>query len=275
MEPQTLTVWRQASKYSLPRIGYINKLDKARASVQACTRSMASKLGVRPLLVHLPLGEGRDFSGLVDLPSMRAFTWRREAGGRQLVEHSEEQLKTSMFHTWEAAVEARAHLVEELTEVDDLLAEQVIEHEDFEADTASVMAALRRVVLDPGSGALVTLLGSSKEGVGVQPLLDAIIDYCPGPEDRNYPELAKFGSNFCGLVFKVVHDPNKGPLCFVRVYSGELREKDSVYNVSQGGRGVALQRGQLLAAFADTYDCIETVSAGTDFVLGLTKVLSR
>jgi len=273
VEPQTLTVWRQAAKYGVPRIAYINKLDKKSASVEMTLKSIKQKLNVQPLVIQQLIGdEGKNFTGLVDLVSMRSFLWKRGDGsmGRSMETLSEEQLKTSMFHSWEQAVCAREELVETVSDYDDLLAEKCIEYESTHADVSSLQAAIRRVALDPDSPALVTLLGSSGVQVGVQPLMDAIVDYCPSPEDRNYIAVTKSGNNFCGLVFKVVHDPNKGCLCFVRVYSGAIRAKESLYNISQGT--TEKLGGRLMVAFADDYLDVDIVTAGNIAVIAGLKV---
>merc|ERR1719209_1897239 len=156
---------------------------------------------------------------------------------------TEEEVAASMHDTCQAARQAREELVGEVANFDDEMASKVIEWESYDADPHSLQQALRRITLasgtPPGEGgaprALVTLLGSALRAVGVRPLLDAVIDYLPAPDDRALPEARAFGTNFSGLVFKVTHDPNKGALCFVRVFSDELTEKQkTVYNVTRG-----------------------------------------
>ena len=199
--------------------------------------SIQKKLSVQPLLTQVALGgEGKGLYGLVDLVRMEAHKWKLKDGnwGKTFSTIGEEEMKTSMYNTWEFAKQSRENLIEALTDFDSDLAEHVIETETFEnVDKADLQAALRRVSLNPSSGALVTFLGSSYTNVGVQPLMNAIIEYCPSPIDNLNPDLKKFGNNFCGLVFKIVHHPMKGVLCFVRVYTGTVTNKDSIYNVKQ------------------------------------------
>ena len=192
-----------------------------------------------------------------------------------------EEMKTSMFNVWEDALKAREDLLENVTDYDSELAEKVIETGTFDnISEAELRAALRRIALDPGSSALVTLIGSSYTNVGVQPLMDGIIDYCPSPLDRDKSHLRKFGQNFCGLVFKILHHPMKGVLSFVRVYTGKLSSKDSVYNLNQKKTE---KFSKLYLAFADDFLEAGEAEAGNIVVIaglkltqtGDTLVLSR
>ena len=268
VEAQTVTVWRQADRYNVPRIAYINKLDKPAASVDKTVRSVKKRLSVDPLITQLALGgEGKQFFGVVDLVSLNAFKWklRDENWGKEYQLIDRDKMKTSMFNVWEEAVEARQVLIETAADHDSDLAETLIETESFENISESdLRSALRRIVLNPSSGALVTLLGSSYTNIGVQPLMDAIVKYCPAPSDRDLSHIKKFGNNFCGMVFKIVHHPMKGVLSFVRVYSGKLSSKDSVFNVNQS-RTEKFSRMYL--AFADEYLEAGEVEAGNIVVI--------
>jgi len=273
VEAQTVTVWRQAEKYGVPRIAYINKLDKPAASVAKTVKSIEKRLAVKPLVTQICLGgEGKSFYGLVDLVSMQAFKWRLkdENWGKSFSSVSSEEMKTSMFNSWEVAMKAREELIEEVTDFDSVLADYVIETESFDnVSESDLKAALRRVSLSPSSGALVTLLGSSYANVGVQPLMNAIVDYCPSPNDRGNKNIKKFGNNFSGLVFKIIHHPMKGVLCFVRVYTGRLTSKDSVYNVNHQKTE---KIGKLYLAFADDFIEAGEVDAGNIVVIAGLKL---
>ena len=186
-----------------------------------------------------------------------------------------------MFNVWEDALKAREDLIENVTDYDGELAEKVIETGTFDnISETELRAALRRIALDPGSSALVTLIGSSYTNVGVQPLMDGIIDYCPSPLDRDKSHLRKFGQNFCGLVFKILHHPMKGVLSFVRVYTGKLSSKDSVYNLNQKKTE---KFSKLYLAFADDFLEAGEAEAGNIVVIaglkltqtGDTLVISR
>ena len=251
VEAQTMTVWRQANKYNVAKIAFVNKLDKKFSSLEECTKSMASRLGVTPLVTQMQIGEGANFKGVLDLVTMTAYLWDRKDGskGKAINVVPEESVKSSMYETYRAGLALREALVEEVANFDDKLAELVIELESSDADVTSLQEALRRVTLQSPSKALVTLLGSAKEGIGIQPLLNAIVDYLPSPKDRLCSEAVKFGSSFSAKVFKVMHDPQKGPLCSIRVYSGKLTSKDkTIYNANKKTKE---RVGKLLVAFAD------------------------
>ena len=273
VEAQTVTVWRQAERYSVPRIAYINKLDKPAASVANTVASIQRRLAVQPLVTQIVLGgEGKSFYGLVDLVTMEAHKWQLKDGnwGKSFTTFSEAEFKTSMFNTWKIAVEAREELIEAVTDFDSELAEHVIETESFgDVSESALKSALRRIALSPSSGALVTLLGSSYANVGVQPLMNAIVDYCPSPYDNSNVDVKKFGNNFCGLVFKIIHHPMKGVLCFVRVYTGILSNKDSVYNVNQKKTE---KIGKLYIAFAGDFIEAGEVNAGNILVISGLKL---
>ena len=192
-----------------------------------------------------------------------------------------DEMRTSMFNVWEDALKAREELIENVTDFDGQLAEKVIETGTFDnISETELRAALRRIALDPECSALVTLIGSSYTNVGVQPLMDGIIDYCPSPLDRDKSQLRKFGQNFCGLVFKILHHPMKGVLSFVRVYTGKLSSKDSVYNLNQKKTE---KFSKLYLAFADDFLEAGEVEAGNIVVIaglkltqtGDTLVISR
>ena len=273
VEAQTMTVWRQAERYKVPRIAYINKLDKPAASVQRTVTSIRKRLGVEPLVTQIPLGgEGKQFFGLVDLVTMRAYKWRLrdENWGKEFVVIDSEEMRTSMFNVWEEAQEARENLIECASDYDSDLAERVIETESFaDISDTDLRSSLRRIALAPDSGALVTMLGSSYTNVGVQPLMDALVHYCAAPTDRLNDQVLKFRDNFCGLVFKIVHHPMKGVLSFVRVYSGKLSNKDNVYNVNQKKTE---KFAKLYLAFADEFIEAGEVEAGNIVVISGLKL---
>ena len=251
VEAQTMTVWRQANKYNVARIAFINKLDKKSASVEECTKSMTSKLGITPLVTQMQIGEGTDFKGVLDLVTMEAYLWdpKDNSKGKDMRLVPEETVKNSMFETYHAGLGLREALVEEATSFDDKLAELVIEHDSYEADVTSLQEALRRITLQSPPKALVTLLGSAKAGIGIQPLLDAVVNYLPSPKDRPCSEAAKFGSLFSAKVFKIMHDPRKGPLSFIRIYSGKLTNKDrTLFNAN---KRIKEKVGKLMVAFAN------------------------
>jgi len=267
VEAQTMTVWRQANKYNVARIAFINKLDKRSASVEECTKSMASRLGVTPLVTQMQIGVGADFKGVLDLVTMEAYLWdpKDSSKGKDMRLVPEETVKNTMYETYQAGLVLREALVEEVANFDDKLAELVIERDSYQADVTSLQEALRRVTLQSPPEALVTLLGSAKDGIGIQPLLDAIVDYLPSPKDRPCSEAVKFGSSFSAKVFKIMHDPQMGPLCFIRIYSGKLTNKEkTLYNAN---RQTKERIGKLMVAFANDMNDVPWVDMGNFAVI--------
>src|SRR3954452_15442323 len=172
VEPQSETVWRQADKYRVPRIAYINKMDRIGANFDGAVETMRNRLGAHPLPIQLPIGEESDFTGVVDLVTYRALVWRDELG----TEWEEQDIPANLT---DAAHEARTHLLEACADYDDELMEAYLGDEDISADR--IKKALRQATLD--IKVTPVLCGSSFKNKGVQPLLDAVIDYLPSPLD--------------------------------------------------------------------------------------------
>ncbi|WP_316669722.1 GTP-binding protein, partial [uncultured Propionibacterium sp.] len=238
VEPQSMTVWRQASKYNVPRICYVNKLDRTGASFDWCIRTIRERLNAVPVLLQLPIGAEADFLGVVDLVEMHAKTWRGET---ELGAHYEvEEIPADMVETAETA---RAEMIETVAENDEQFMEMYLGGEDWTRE--DLKAAIRRGVLANAFTAVVC--GTSFKNKGVQPLLDAIIDYLPSPTDvpaiRGFKpgdesvEIDRHPSDdepLSALAFKIAADPHLGKLTFVRVYSGVLRTGSQVLNSTKG-----------------------------------------
>ncbi len=238
VEPQSMTVWRQASKYGVPRICYVNKLDRTGASFEHCVQTIRDRLQVVPVRLQLPIGSEHDFLGIVDLVEMNAKTWRGETqmGEDYVVEEIPADLK-------DAAEEARAEMIENIADFDDELMELYLEGE--EPTVEQIKRAIRRGVLANAFTAVVC--GTSFKNKGVQPLLDAVIDYLPAPVDVPAIEGFKPGDEsviiqrhadknepLAALAFKIAADPHLGKLTFVRVYSGILQSGSQVLNAETG-----------------------------------------
>ena len=236
VEPQSMTVWRQASRYRVPRICYVNKLDRQGASFEHCVKTIKDRLGAIPVLLQLPIGIEAGFIGVVDLVQMRALTWRGETelGARYEVEDIPEDMRVH-------AEAARAEMVETVAEHDDELMEAYLE--GHEITVPMLKAAIRRGVLASAFTAIVC--GTSFRNKGVQPLLDAIVDYLPSPLDVPAIDGFKPGDEstvlvrhpdrnepMSALAFKIAADPHLGKLTFIRVYSGVLTSGSSVLNSS-------------------------------------------
>ncbi|MCL1840716.1 MAG: elongation factor G [Propionibacteriaceae bacterium] len=236
VEPQSMTVWRQASRYGVPRICYINKLDRSGASFDHCVKTIKERLHAIPVLLQLPIGAESNFVGVVDLIDMRALTWRGETelGAHYTVEDIPEDMKVH-------AEAVRAEMIETVAEHDDTLMEAYLEGDEITVEM--LKAAIRRGVIANAFTAVVC--GTSFKNKGVQPLLDAVVDYLPSPLDVPAIEGFKPGDEsvvmerhpdrkepLSALAFKIAADPHLGKLTFVRVYSGVLTAGGQVLNAS-------------------------------------------
>jgi len=238
VEPQSETVWRQADKYIVPRIGYVNKMDRSGANFFEVVRQVKDVLGANPCPIQIPIGAEEKFQGVVDLVTMKAFFWHDEAMG---ADYSIEEIPAELV---EEANEWRDKLLEALAEVDDTLMEKYFD------DPATITEDEIRAAIRKGTLAMQInpmLLGSSFKNKGVQPLLDAACAYLPSPVDTeatkgtdpddSEKELIRKPSSdepLCALAFKIATDPYVGRLCFFRVYSGELTAGSYVYNTRSG-----------------------------------------
>jgi elongation factor G len=236
VEPQSETVWRQADRYRVPRIAFINKMDRTGADFFASVQSMVDRLGARPVPVQLPLGQEEHFRGVIDLVEMRALVWQDELGTNYEVEEIPAELL-------EQAQEYHHQLIDSVADHDDELLETYLLDEN--AVTSEMLKrALRAATLDITVTPI--LAGSAFKNKGVQPLLDAVVDYLPSPLDvppvhgidpRTEHELSRrpaVDEPFSALAFKVMSDPYVGKLTYIRVYSGQVNAGDRVLNTSTG-----------------------------------------
>ncbi|HEX5618595.1 MAG TPA: GTP-binding protein, partial [Solirubrobacteraceae bacterium] len=239
VEPQSETVWRQADKYHVPRIAYINKMDRIGANFEQGVQTMIDRLGAHPVPVQLPIGAESDFKGIIDLINMKAIVYYDELGKDVKVE----DIPADMA---DEAAAAREHLLEEVSHYDDGLVEMILEEQEISADR--LIAAIRKATLEIKMTPV--LCGSSFKNKGVQPLLDAVIDYLPSPldvppvqghepvkgeeEDREAVREASDDQPFAALAFKIMADPYVGKLTYFRVYSGKLEAGARVLNVNTG-----------------------------------------
>ncbi|BBK43945.1 elongation factor G [Allostella vacuolata] len=238
VEPQSETVWRQADKYGVPRICFVNKMDRIGANFTRCVDMMVDRLGTRPMVIQLPIGVESDFVGIVDLVRMNAIVWRDESLGAQfdIVEIPAELA--------DEAADYRSKLVEMAVEMDDDALEAYLGGEEPSVET--LVACIRKGVI--ASAFVPVLCGSAFKNKGVQPLLDAVIDFLPAPTDVEAIKGVKVGGDepierkssddepFAGLAFKIMTDPFVGSLTFVRVYSGILTTGSMVLNTVKDGR---------------------------------------
>jgi elongation factor G len=234
VEPQSETVWRQADRYSVPRICFVNKLDRTGASFDKCVGMIKDRLNAVALVLQLPIGAEADFLGVVDLIAMKALTWRGETQKGE--DYAVEEIPADMA---EASKSARAAMIETLAENDDEVMEKFLE--GIELSEAEIIAGIRRATLAAKLSPVLT--GSAFKNKGVQPMLDAVVRYLPSPldvdaivgHDMNDPEkeikrLPKNDEPFSALAFKIMTDPHLGKLTFIRVYSGVLETGSTILN---------------------------------------------
>jgi elongation factor G len=266
VEPQSETVWRQADRYHVPRIAFVNKLDRTGATLTLTIEMLRVRLGVHPLVAQIPIGLEGDFSGVVDLLEMQVL--------RFVGEHGETVDKTPLSpdsdpELYEEAAAARIDLIEALGEVDEQVMDLYLGEAGTDIPASVIREGLRRATL--ANRGVVVLCGSALKNKGVQPLLDAIVAYLPSPRDLPPVEAERkedgklvqrrpiHGDPFLALAFKVLFDPHRGPLVFFRVYSGRLKLKDAIYNVTRD-RKERVQR--LLQIHANKTTEVEEVSVG-------------
>ena len=273
VEPQSETVWRQADRYSVPRICFINKMDRIGASYEDAIDSIRTLLGANPIAMQLPIGSEASFRGVVDLMSMQAIYWDDDLGREMRIAAIPEELK-------DQAQEMRDQMVERAAEMDDDLTVKFLEGEEISVD--ELKAALRGAVIR--NQATLVFCGSSLRNKGVQPLLDAVVDYLPSPLD--VPAVKGVNPNtdaeeertpsdeepMSALVFKIVTDPYVGRLSYLRVYSGVLRQGEMVYNPVKGRKE---RVGRLIRMYADRREDITEVYAGDiAAILGLKETFT-
>lgn len=269
VEPQSETVWRQADRYGVPRICFVNKLDRTGAEFHRCVEMIKDRLGAVPIVMQLPIGAEMDFQGVVDLVTMKAFVWSAEATKGEMYDI----VDIPDTHK-EAAEEWHAKLVETVAENDDQIMELFLE--GVEPTVEQLHAAVRRIIIGSKgeSGATVTAVfcGTAFKNKGVQPLLDAVVRYLPSPLDVEAIEghdvkdaevvVKRKPSDeepLAALAFKIMRDPHLGKLTFVRVYSGRLEAGTAVLNSVKGKKE---RIGKIYRMHANKREEIEAVGAG-------------
>ncbi|MDF7807069.1 elongation factor G [Pontiellaceae bacterium B12219] len=261
VQPQSETVWRQATKYKVPRLAFVNKMDRMGADFDKVVADMRNKLKAPAVPVHIPMGAAETFNGLIDLIEMRCLRFSEDDQGSKV---------ESVDIPEELAAEAeagRAYLIEQVAEVDEELLEAYMEEADVTADALN--AALRRATIS--NQIIPVLVGSALKNKGVQPLLDAVVSLLPSPLDvpavsghsvKTDEELSRMASDFeplTGLVFKMAADKFVGKLAFVRVYAGQLKKGMNIYNPRTKKRE---RIGRLLRLHANAREDVDVLYAG-------------
>ncbi|KAJ8339326.1 hypothetical protein SKAU_G00361120 [Synaphobranchus kaupii] len=261
VEAQTLTVWRQADKHCVPRVCFLNKMDNPRASLPYSIESIKKKLKANPVLLQIPVGSGKGFVGLVDLITKEQVIWNVKSSSEDGRVFKKTPLSSSdNAELLSQAKEARSSLIEQVADLDDEFAELLLGEfsENFDAvPSEKLRAAVRRVTL--ARKGVPVLCGSALKNKGVQPLLDAITAYLPAPNDRHLHLARWYKDDLCALAFKVLHDKQRGPLVFVRIYSGTMKAQSVVHNVN---RNSTERMSRLLMPFADQQVEIPSLTAG-------------
>lgn len=273
VEPQSETVWRQADHYRVPRLCFVNKMDRIGADFARVLAMMRERLGAKGVALQLPIGAEADFEGVIDLLTMQAIRWADEFGARRDFQPIPSEYRG-------AAEQARTEILEQIVETDDRLLEQYLEGRPL--DVTDIKRALRQATLQ--NRLFPVYCGAALRNKGVQPVLDGVVDYLPSPQDVGAtrgmdpttgadiqcPPEEK--APLAALAFKVVTDPYVGRLAYLRVYSGVITTGDVVLNP---GRGQRERVGRLVRIYADRREDIECVKVGDiAAVLGMKSVVT-
>ena len=268
VEPQSETVWRQANKYDVPRICFVNKMDRVGADFERCVQMIRERLDAVPLVIHLPVGAENQFRGIIDLVQMKALLWPLDddtEGAKFEIVDIPDELKAH-------AEEAHHRLLEQIAHIDDVLLEKYLEEQEITED--EIREAIRRGTL--AFEFVPVLCGSAFKNKGVQPMLDAVVDYLPSPLDvpptkgtdvKGEEEVERKASEdepFSALAFKIVADPY-GKLTYFRIYSGKLEKGSEIYNSTKDRKE---RIGRILRMHANQREDIDVAYAG-DIVAGL------
>ncbi|WP_309117939.1 elongation factor G [Saccharothrix sp.] len=270
VEPQSEQVWRQATKYDVPRICFVNKMDKLGADFYFTVRTISERLGAKPLPIQIPIGAESDFIGVVDLVEMRALTWRGEVQKGE--DYTVEEIPADLL---DKAQEYREALVEAVAETDDALMELYLGGEELSVE--QIKAGIRKIVAE--GTAYPVLCGSAFKNKGVQPMLDAVIDYLPSPldlppvegtlQDGETPAFRKAASDepFSALAFKIAVHPFFGKLTYIRVYSGKVASGTQVINSTKDRKE---RIGKIFQMHANKENPVDEAIAGHIYaVIGL------
>ena len=260
VQPQTETVWRQADRYNVPRICFINKMDRVGANFFRCVDMIRERLGSNPLVINFPIGNEADFIGVVDVVEMKGITWADETGSNPIIGEIPEDLRAK-------AEELHERLIEEVVTLDEAVMEAYME--GTKPDVATIKRLLRKGTIDQAFNPI--LCGTAFKNKGVQPLLDAVVEYLPSPLDIPAIKGTKMDGEtaderhpnndepFSAIAFKVANDPYVGNLMFIRIYSGKLSSGSYIYNATRDKRE---RVGRMLLMHANSREEIKEAATG-------------
>ncbi|MEM8793875.1 MAG: GTP-binding protein, partial [Pseudomonadota bacterium] len=264
VEPQTETVWRQADRYKVPRIVFVNKMDKIGADFFNCVHMIKDRTGAEPMPIQIPIGAEDQLEGIIDLITMEEWTWKGEDLGASW---TRQEIRADLKDTCD---EWRSKMIELAVEQDDDAMEAYLEGE--EPTIEKLRELIRKGTLNMSF--VPVIAGSAFKNKGVQPMLNAVIDYLPGPldvpaymgfapgdeaEERNIERTADDGQPFSGLAFKIMNDPFVGSLTFTRIYSGAIKKGDSILNSTKGKRE---RLGRMMMMHSNNREEIDEAFAG-------------
>ena len=263
VQPQTETVWKQADEFSVPRLCFMNKMDRVGADFFGSMDDVAQKFGVETLALQIPIGEGAEFEGVIDLLKMKELRWSAEDEGETITESDIDASRLDQANEW------REKLVETVAGADDALMELYLDGKEITLE--QLKAAIRKGTI--ARSYVPFVMGSARHNQGVQPLIDAIVDYLPCPTDVPPAKGLKIKKDQqedieipcdptkmpCGLVFKIQYDREMGPLCYVRMYSGKIANGTQIYNINKKKRE---RVNRILRMHANKSDAIDSLSAG-------------
>ncbi|MDR1324414.1 MAG: elongation factor G [Treponema sp.] len=261
VEPQTETVWRQAEHYKVPCIGYVNKMDRIGADFYQALEDIKAKLGATPVSLQVPIGKESGFEGVIDLIDMKEIRWDAQTEGERMIESPIALEREAAAREW------RDKLISELANVSDTICDKYLAGENI--DAALLKTELRKAVLS--RAILPMFAGASRRNMGVQPLIDAVLDFLPAP-DEAVPALGHHlkkdeavlvpcdpNATPLGLVFKIQNDREAGAFCYVRMYSGSIKPGTAVFNVGKRKRERA---NRILRMHSNKFDPMDSLSAG-------------
>ncbi|XP_015585410.1 ribosome-releasing factor 2, mitochondrial [Cephus cinctus] len=257
VEAQTVTVWKQADRYNIPRIVFVNKMDRLDGNFDMSLASIESKLETVTLPIQLPIKEKTGLVGIIDIITLERIIFDSKSQGRKMTKTKLTESEDG--HLWEIANEKRRILTDKLSGLDDELANIIIKQESLDAVPSQILVdAIHKSTVNRKG--VPVLLGSAYKNIGVQPLMDSVILYLPSPDENKYTkEYECFENNLSARAFKIIHDKQRGPVTFLRIYTGKFTKSQRIYNVQ---RERSEQSSKLYVVYADDYEEIEEIKCG-------------